>query len=846
MNFLRKKSLNSRFFVFFLIFSFLGLLPGINEQISLYAQSSNASVSQEISPFSEVATVTPGKMVSTYVASGSSETLFPATWSASVASSVTPLSPEVQKQMSKIEQIAWNFAKGLLPTLAVMAFSAAVALPLAWVVVGAVLVGAASSAVLTTLYENRMNQFRSGKDKKGADKILRDVTIAAAVDGAMAPFTMLTAGFISVVGPATAKSIVTTAAKVAAAQFYGQTLSNITKAGVTNAWYYKYYDSGKEEKALKERLSELKNKGNLTNDEQLEFASSTQNLEKLLRDKYTWNNFLTDQRNSAINSLINGFVGGAAAGVVSQGSWAKIASQKLFKTPSKAGLVANAIISNPFAYTSGAVNALILKEEINFKIDEKKTALSGYASGTPMHTYIQKNIDDLQTAHDSIKPIASGATSMLDNMAVQSAILSSTVISSRLMELPSQKRDAVQGKFAEQSSEWKKAEALKQDYEALKNNPPEIKNYTAQENYQKALKEYNASLEEARAKYELAKAEASVSQNTPENKEKLNKISQDVEQDIALKQRQELAKALGGEDYVEFKMEEIKKREGSPADISKLRQMALEEIQTEWSDTAMSNAKDLADMEDKIALKVDSKSHTTVVEINEDGKKVYVVRNAVGKEVFRKEAGTTGKNFWNIVFNTDPDEAMWRELSKIKTASFDSGAMIKPSQYRAKYVDMKVAEMRGQGVQPSVINSSLDAIIAEADSSMMRVYGGSMLNVVRSEILAAGLERAKYSNGEPPDLKTMVSSSKTLVENALLSQFQTELKAQAKKVSDGLVQEDNNNKSHHSQPYSSVPTSRTTTHSYIPPANTSPVYDNSFESDISNQYNNRISRPRYY
>lgn len=126
---------------------------------------------------------------------------------------------EKKKQMSKFEEIAWSIGKALLPTLAVMAFSAAAVCPLAWVVVGAVAIGAATSGILTFAYENRKNQFRSESEKKSQDKIWREVSIQAAISGVMAPFNMLTAGMVQAVGPLTMKNHSTNSSQSRRRQF---------------------------------------------------------------------------------------------------------------------------------------------------------------------------------------------------------------------------------------------------------------------------------------------------------------------------------------------------------------------------------------------------------------------------------------------------------------------------------------------------------------------------------------------------------------------------------------------------------------------------------------------------
>ncbi|EKD82317.1 MAG: hypothetical protein ACD_39C01365G0001, partial [uncultured bacterium] len=238
-----------------------------------------------------------------------------------------------------------------------MAFSAAVVCPLAWIVVGAVVVGAATSGIMTFAYETRKNSFRSESEKKSMDKIWREVSIQAAISGAMAPFNMLTAGMVQAVGPLTMKTIIQTAAKAGAVSFLGSTVSNVTKGAVTNLWYNNYYNYDEREKQLKTSIAALEAKTSRTQAEDLELAAALKELDTITKEKYTWDNFRKDEKKALVSAGISGVLGGIAGRYAAETDWAKKVSSKLFGTVSKANLVSNAVVSNPFAFATGAASA---------------------------------------------------------------------------------------------------------------------------------------------------------------------------------------------------------------------------------------------------------------------------------------------------------------------------------------------------------------------------------------------------------------------------------------------------------------------------------------------------------
>ncbi len=683
---------------------------------------------------------------------------------------------------------ARSIGKALLPTLAVMGFAAALALPAGWVVLGAVLIGAATSGVVNYAYEQRMNQFRPKGEKKSRDKILRDVSIAAAVDGAVAPFTMLTAGFVSHVGPATLRTILTTAGKVGLAQYAGSTLANVTRAGVTNAWYYGYYGYGDKEKALKDRQTALENKTNRTRAEEDELLQVMKDLEKLRKEKYTMQQFVQDEKTAMANAVISGFVGGAVGGVAAQSDWAKIASTKMLGTPDKAGLVANAVVSNPFAFISGANGALLKRDEIKTEIARCKKIQRDLPADSAAYRFYADKIAGLEASYAALDPVEAGTSALVANAAVQSAVMTAAVGKAQLFDLPAQRRQAINARYQADDPAWQKANQAKVDLDEALADPPAARQFGSLTEFDAAKRQYDARITELKTRYNQARLDAVAAESAPANKARLDEIAGVVDHEIDLNRRAALAQSLGTPEYTEFKMREIADRPGAPTDPAKIRELAVQEIRQEHLQAAVNKAKALEDMERKLAFKEDPNAHAGVRETGENGKQYYVLRDAQGQEVFRRELQPPS-GFLAKLFKLDPNSPTWGEMRKSVRMAETSADMVKPSAYRATYIDMKVSELRGQGMTRVEIANQMPAITAEANTRMIGAFGSSWENVVKSEMLAAGLERARFSDGAPPDVKKLVETINATVQAGTVSQFQAELNAQTLRMVETIGRE---------------------------------------------------------
>jgi hypothetical protein len=70
--------------------------------------------------------------------------------------------------------------------------------------------------------------------------------------------------------------------------------------------------------------------------------------------------------------------------------------------------------------------------------------------------------------------------------------------------------------------------------------------------------------------------------------------------------------------------------------------------------------------------------------------------------------------------------------------------------------------------------------VDEANAAMMGTFGGNWASVAQAEMLSAGLTKAKYNNGEPPDLHAIYNAFQTTAQAKIIAEFQKELSNQAK------------------------------------------------------------------
>lgn len=770
-----RKNLLHRVIGLTLMLALLGTSPGIFDAINS-SVAYGASAATAASPFSESSSVkidADNPLAVSAANDGAQKTVIELEQS-EVDQLTAEEEAEQKKQMSKFEEIAWSIGKALLPTLAVMAFSAAVVCPLAWVVIGAVAVGAATSGVLTLAYEKRKNKFRSEAEKKSADKIWREVSIQAAVSGAMAPFNMLTAGMVQVVGPLTMKTIVQTAAKAGAVNFLGSTVSNVTKGAVTNLWYNNYYNYGDREKKLKATIAKLENMQTRSKAEDLELATALKELDTLIKEKYTWDNFRKDEKKALVSAGISGVLGGVAGRYAAGTDWAKTVSSKLFGSVAKANLVSNAVVSNPFAFASGAANAAVDKKEILNQIEFNRMQQIKYGKGSAAWEYYEEKITNLEEAYKNISMSEAGKQALINNAAMQTAIVGTSLAKTRIWDLPSQKRAKVQQTYEEQSEEWKKVAEVRQELELAKYRRPVASDYATKAEYTRALREYAGDLKSLRNDYSRAKIEATAAQNSAEGKAQINEIKQQVTTDIEYNRQSELARALGREEYTDFKIRELEKDpQNAGLSPAELREKAAVAVASGYENAAKNSALKLAEMEEKL----DRQNMNLIgkVERGDDGKLYVVVTDDNDVLVMRKEyLSGDGATLASRIKGGTPAKMREAEINNVVREAYNQSAMVKPTSFRNEYVSMRVNQMRAEGLTEQQIDKSLSGIVNEANSKMVQTYG-SWQNVAKTEILAEGLSRAKYSDGAAPDINEILNFLKTGLSARTLSQVQKEI-----------------------------------------------------------------------
>jgi hypothetical protein len=687
------------------------------------------------------------------------------------------LEAEKEKAMSQAEEIAWLVGKIFLPTLAVMAFSAAVVCPLAWVVAGSVLVGATAAGLVSFGYEQRKNSFKDPENKKSMDKIMRDVSIAAAINGVYAPFNMATAGLAQTIGPVTVKTILKTAAQTGAITFAGRTLANAVKGAVTNLWYDHYYNYDEKEKILKNRIETLTNIENRTPEQEEDLVNFITDLDSITKEKYTWKKFKTDEKSALIWAGVSGALGGAAGKLAGQTSWAKKVSSKLFGSVEHANTVANAVVSNPFAFATGASIAAVKRGELLNEIKLTRLKQKKYEKGSAAWNYYEEKTVGLEENFVNTSRVSEGKKAMISNAAMQSAVVGISLVQTRCFTLPSQKKQKVQEKFEEQDSKWQKANELKQKLEKQKLNKPLEDDYDNHRSYLNAMKDYGQQYKKLNNQYQQAKTIAASAQKTTENKLILKEIYKEVNAEIKFNQKTELARSLGQESYIDFKIKNyMANPENANLSAAQLREKAIAEIHTEYETAAITNASNLAQMKDKLSQNKQGALTGKVVAGN-DGKRYVQITGKDGTVALKNQYTGSGGYWWNRFTMKDPAKMKQAEIDSAIKQIYSSGAMVKPSTFRNEFINMRLNQLRAKGMTETQIEGSLPEIIKEGNSLMSQNFGDNLQNIVKSEILAEGLARAKYDAGKSPDLNSIFNFIKTDLPAKTITAFQRRLKS---------------------------------------------------------------------
>lgn len=633
-----------------------------------------------------------------------------------------------KKQMSLVEQVAWGVARSIIPTAAVLVLASLVAMPLSMLVVGSIAIGAVTSAALTYFYERRMNTFR--EKKKTNMEILRDVTVSAVADGIMAPFTMATAGLASTFGKAGAKVIIANAARGAALQLGGQTISSGAAGLVKRAWAKNYFHYDEQIQTLqKEADSLIANHSKpgdppITQVEKDRLATISNMIADMKAQDYTMEDFQKDFKRAALSSVISGVIGTSAAGIAASSKPASLASLKLFGDTSHAGAIANWVTSNPVAFIQGSSRAVLEKHFITQDIGEAVAVRDRYQKGTAAYQYYDQQVQRLQTQHESINPLKKGLEATVVNFAVQSVSLGVSLGKEKLIDAPRRDRAAINERYKEQSAEWKKASDFREKVtEFSEKNQPRPENYTDINKYIKDKLAYNrqlAKLEKEACRLEVTAAE---SQNLSANKEAFEKVTQEYYRDKQLDRNLEYARIMGQENYLKAFKVKLRSQD------EKYASMADDEL-TAFAKTEIAS-------QNKIALE---RAQKDLDALNAKLDSYRAIKNPNGR-------------------NVNPPEAIKevlegkRELTSAEARAIEfQAAKISPSAYKAKLVNYEIAKMRVNGASDSQILSASDTIYARAEDQMLKKYGG-WSSVMYYEMSAKQLSNLKYSDDGTSSLK---------------------------------------------------------------------------------------------
>jgi hypothetical protein len=227
---------------------------------------------------------------------------------------------------------------------------------------------------------------------------------------------------------------------------------------------------------------------------------------------------------------------------------------------------------------------------------------------------------------------------------------------------------------------------------------------------------------------------------------------------------------------MDFKLKQMKENpEFKDMNEADLKAHAEAEIRKEYYEAARNNATKLAKMEGKVEVKDDKLAGK--VETGDDGIKRIVVRTEDGKEVLTKELSGKGGFWWSKIISKDPAKLTQSEIDRAVRQAYNSADMVKPSAFRNEFINMRMNQQRADGMSDAQIEKGMKSIIEEANGKVLEKFGGSWASLTKAEILAAGLERAKYSEGDSPSFWKILDFLKTELPAKTISQVQNQFKS---------------------------------------------------------------------
>ena len=668
------------------------------------------------------------------------------------------IAPTDGKKMSLLEKVAWGLAKSIIPTAAVLAFASVAALPITGLIVGAMVIGAITSGSLTYLFEKRSNKFRD--NKKSEMEILRDVTVSAATDGILAPFTMATGGLAATFGKASSKVIIQSAIRSAAVQFLGQSAAAGAGGLVKKAWADNYFHYDDKIKALQQEAQQIFDRhaapgsAPLSDVEKARLNQIAVSIDEMKAQDYSVDHFKKDLQRAALSSFITGALGASMSGVAANSKAASLASLKLYGNTSKAGAIANWVTSNPTAFLNGSARAALEKHYIQDKIKETAEARNKYAPNSVSYYYYDNEVNRLQAQYDSINPWKKGIEAGVVNFAVQSVSLGVSLGKEKLINQPQRDKIAVNERYRAQSKEWQEADKIRQKIDTLKeNNKPDPANYTDVIKYAKDKNAFNSQvnkLEHEAARLEIKAVEA---QKLPDNLKLMETVKQSYAREQQLERNLEYARVMGQDNYLNaFK---LKMRETNDSyknmDDSQLTELAKTEISNQ----------------NKIAFE---KARLELAVIDEKIDKARIVKDADGKDIDSMESL---REFAQNGRDLSPQE--------MRAIEFQA-ARISPSVYKAKVVNVKINEMRATGASDEQIVKASDQIYAAAEKQMLSKYGNNWISVMYAEFASKQLNQMRYNDEGIVNLKEQLKKligveAPQKIETDIVSHYKNEVNA---------------------------------------------------------------------
>ena len=660
------------------------------------------------------------------------------------------------QKMSLIEKVAWGLAKSIIPTAAVLALASFAILPIGALIASSILIGAVTSGTITYFYEKRSNKFRD--KEKSSMEILRDVSISAVTDGILAPFTMATGGLASTFGSASTKVIIQNALRGAAIQFAGQSISSAAGGAVKHAWAKNYFHYDQKIAALQNEANQIfaKHSGSssdpLTETEKARLTAIATEIDEMEAQDYTTDDFKKDVQRAALSSLITGAIGTSVSGIAANSKAASLASLKLYGTVDKAGAIASYVTSNPIAFLQGSARANLEKHYINEQIKETTAVRDKYAKTSVAYAYYNDEITRLSAQNELINPWKKGLEAGVVNFAIQSVSMGVSLGKEKLVDKPQRDKQAVEQRYREQSTEWKKAAEMRQKIESFKDEKkPDPTNYTDINKYAKDKLAFNRELNKLESDAAKIEIKAYQAQSSAENQKLLESVKLDYQKEQQLERNLEYARVMGQENYLK---------------AFKLKMRETNEKYSEMSDDELGViAKNEIASQNKIAY---DKSKAELAEINENLAKARIIKGKDGSDV---DTLDSLKEFIDGK----------KDLSSAELRSIEiQAAKISPSVYKAKLVSVKVNEMKYNGATDDQIVKASDQIYAEAEKQMLKQYGNSWTKVICSEMASTQLQQLRYSDDGKMSLREQLSKiirkeAPEQVESQFVSHYRTEV-----------------------------------------------------------------------